>query len=386
MAQEGDFMEHQDFSSFVRMHGDIIIFGYGDVGKALWARLHDAGVTAVFVDNSTAKQGSDAQGRCVLSLAEAQRKYPQAGYLVASVWHGQQIEEQLLAAGIASTDIERKLPREIVEREEARALHVHTTPRKRLYFETNITKHCNLNCKGCDHFAPVAEPEFLVPEEYTQDVNRLSELFHGDAERIVILGGEPLLHPEIVRFLEPTRRAFPQAPIWIATNGTLVERMPETFWEACRDNRIGILATHYPISIDYDALGKFVRAKSVDYQFVGSSEAGRTLWKFPLDLTGTQNPQESFDACRNANTCLTLEHGRLYTCSIAPNVSVFNRAFGQQLQLTEEDGIDIYKAENGQEILEAMARPMPFCRYCDVRRREYDHPWEVSKRSMEEWT
>jgi len=380
-------MEQAAFGKFIRTHSKIIVFGYADVGRMVGTKIKDAcGKNVIFVDNSSQKHGVQSNGDEVLPLAEAMERFPNAGYVVASVWHGKQIREQLLSAGVPAENIEMELPQEILVQEEERALRVHTTPRKRLYFETNITKHCNLNCKGCDHFAPVAAPEYLAPEEYAKDVDRLGVLFHGDAERIVILGGEPLLHPEIERFLEPTRRAFPQVPVWIATNGTLVQRMKKTFWDACRTYRVGILVTHYPIALDYDALGDFVRHQGVEYQFVGSSESGRTLWKFPLDLTGSQDPKESFDACRNANTCLTLEHGRLYTCSIAPNVPVFNRAFGQHLALTDEDGIDIYQTQSGQEILEAMAQPMPFCRFCDVKRREYDHPWEVSGKVMEEWT
>lgn len=379
-------MKKGDCEDFVSSHVEILIFGFADVGKAVKKALEHTGKTVSFVDNSSLKQGEHDDGTKVLSLDEARKLYPHAGYIVASVWHAQQIADQLRASGVPEEDILTDLPAEIVRGEEARAVHAHMTPRKRLYFEVNITKHCNLNCKGCDHFAPVADPEFLATDEYVQDVNRLSELFHQDAERIVILGGEPLLHPDIISFLAPTRRAFPQAAIEIATNGTLIKRMSDDFWTACRENSICIIATRYPVAVDYDELERYVKEKGVDYHYVGSSESGRTLWKFPLDLTGSQDAEQSFAECRNANTCLTLEHGRLYTCSVAPNIAVFNRAFKQNIHLTDADGIDIYKAQSAQEVLAAMSKPMPFCRYCDVKHREYDHPWEVSEKSMREWT
>lgn len=76
----------------------------------------------------------------------------------------------------------------------------------------------------------------------------------------------------------------------------------------------------------------------------------------------------------------------LRICSIAPNIKAFNEYLNLHLDLTEDDGIDIYSAKSGDEVLEAMARPMPFCRYCDVKNRTYDHPWQTSKKDIKEWT
>ena len=39
-----------------------------------------------------------------------------------------------------------------------------------------LVEHCNLNCWGCDHCAPLAEKNFLDIAEFEKDINRIAEL------------------------------------------------------------------------------------------------------------------------------------------------------------------------------------------------------------------
>ena len=325
-------------------------------------------------------------GNSVLSVPEAVAQYPDAMFYTASLYHYEQMKAQLISLGVAESQIITDLPEEIVQAEKEAERRRRIGKRENLRFEVNINKHCNLNCKGCDHFAPLSSEDCMDLETYERDMRRMAELFHGEAWQVQLLGGEPLLNPNLMSYAQIARECFPHAEIWIDTNGTLLKRQLEDFWDACKKYRLGIMPTKYPVAVDYDELQRMAEVHGVPYQYLGSSESGRTLWHFPLDLTGSQDMRDSFLNCRNANQCLTLENGRLYTCSIAPNIKAFNDYFGKHLDLTEEDGIDIYNAKSGDEVLEVMARPMPFCRYCDVKHRTYDHPWEVSKKDIKEWT
>ena len=83
------------------------------------------------------------------------------------------------------------------------------------YLELHLTDHCNLNCKGCGHFSPLASPHYADFQQYEEDLRRLRQLFR-NIRRIRLMGGEPLLRPEVLRkgmeiFKENT----------ITTNGTL---------------------------------------------------------------------------------------------------------------------------------------------------------------------
>ena len=365
----------------------IIIFGYSDIGKRLYDYLidFDANIEIKFCDNSTKKQ---EENQNVVSVSEAVRDSNEdTVYYIASIYHDKQMKEQLLSLGVLDKQIMCELPKEIVDFIHEKEYNQRLTPLKRLRFETAIVRHCNLKCKGCDHFSPVAEKRFMSTEVYEKDVKRLSELFHHDAEYITLLGGEPLLHPDIVKFIVISRMYFPDTMLQIATNGLLLKNMSEAFWEACRKYKVEIMVTKYPINLDYLELGKFVEAQNVKYKYLGSSEGGRTLWHFPLDLDGKQKPMDSFTRCRNANSCHTLDNGRLYTCSIAPNIDDFNKYFDKNIQLMDADGVDIHaEGMSGEYILKRLAAPMPFCRYCDVDHRTYDHDWEQSTMNIKEWT
>lgn len=89
-----------------------------------------------------------------------------------------------------------------------RALMSRITPRPSLFFDIEVTEHCNLNCKSCGSFAPLADEEYIDIDELDRDLRRLSELSDGEVHHINILGGEPLLHPEIARIVEMVRHYF----------------------------------------------------------------------------------------------------------------------------------------------------------------------------------
>lgn len=72
---------------------------------------------------------------------------------------------------------------------------VKLTPRTELRFEVHLAEHCNLNCKGCDNFSPLAREEYLDIEEYESDCKRLSVLFDGKVERLQLLGENPYCIP-----------------------------------------------------------------------------------------------------------------------------------------------------------------------------------------------
>lgn len=261
------------------------------------------------------------------------------------------------------------------------------TPQPKLnYLILNILDHCNLRCRGCDHFACIAEERFVSVEGIKEDVVRMSELLHGAVTHISVMGGEPLLHPDLQEILTATRAAFPNTDIVVHTNGLLLLKMGEDFWKCCREKNIGIINTKYPINLDYGEIQKKAAEYSVRFEFRGNTgTVEKTSFKNPLDLTGQQNPTLSFWECYHANKCVFLEDGKLYTCTIAPTVWIFNKKFGTHLELETGDYLDIYKAQSADEVYRFLATPKPFCRYCAVSKRTKGYPWGRSKQEMSEW-
>ena len=254
-------------------------------------------------------------------------------------------------------------------------------------FVVDITHHCNLNCKGCDHFSPLAEPAFYDLEQYKKDIACLSKLTSGNIDRVGIMGGEPLLNPDVLEYLKTTRQYFPETKIRLVTNGILLSKQSEEFWLTLKELNIFIEYTKYDLKLDYDYIDSVIKKYGVPIDVYGYDQnIVKTSYKIPLDLKGNQDPILNFFKCSHANECITLKNGRIYTCTVAPNIEHFNKHFGYNIPLTERDGIDIYKAKSVEEILEFISKPIPFCKYCNVNGRTFGHKWEISKKDVNEWT
>ena len=259
-------------------------------------------------------------------------------------------------------------------------------PKTMLSFEVALAEHCNLNCVGCSHFSPLAPPSFVDLEEFTRDFTQMAHMFGDRTQQVKLLGGEPLLNRDINKYLLVARECFPQSEIMIITNGLLLPQMDASFWKVCKENQIVIAPTRYPVNFDYDEAEKLVKEHDVQYRCFADREATKVFGKYPLDLQGLQDCEGNYRMCFVANSCIYLQHGRLYTCPIAPTAHYMNEVFGTQMLESPDDSIDIYQAKSAQEILEFLAKPIPFCRYC---RRDIvidDIPWSHSKRELSEWT
>lgn len=272
---------------------------------------------------------------------------------------------------------------ERIEKAERRAYK--KLPLTELRFEFHLVEHCNLNCKGCNHFSPIAEPAFLSLGFLERDMKKLSELFDAKAEDIRLLGGEPLLHPELIDCMRITRSYWPTARIRLITNGVLLMNMDESFWDACREYGICIAPTKYPIPVDYDAAEARAREKGVAYEYFNDTSEEKSLYRLPVSLTGGNDPRKSFFCCGQANYSVFLRDGKLYPCCLIPTIHHFNKRFHADLEVTESDCIDIYSGASAEEILEFLSNPRPFCKYCDPDHKIYGMKWERSKGEIEEW-
>ena len=251
----------------------------------------------------------------------------------------------------------------------------------------HLADHCNLNCRGCDNFSPLAPNVFADIKVVESDLQRISKLCENRVGEIQLLGGEPLLHQNIVDFLVLARKYFPQTPIKLVSNGVLLSQQNDNFWENCRQNDIEIVVTKYPININYEAIHHFAISKNVKFNFYGSTkDVMKSMQCMPLDISGKQNIKDSFLRCSAANRCIALDNGKIYTCTTIPYVKYFNQTFNQNLEVTENDYLDIYKAESFDEIMTFLCQPPPFCRYCNQKGMIWDTGFGVSRKSIEEWT
>lgn len=254
------------------------------------------------------------------------------------------------------------------------------------HFEFHIVEHCNLKCAGCTHFSPLAKEEYLDPFEFEKDINRLSELTGGNARFINLLGGEPLLHPQICDFLKMARMAFPNTLVRVVTNGIKLLDMPQEFWDCCKDNSIVIGITQYPIKINYQKIIRDIQIKGIEYEsFSGEGYPRDEMWRLALDESASNRPIENFIRCPRANACIFVSHGKVFNCATMANINHYNMCFGTKYELCDDDYVDIYNIKNVQEMFEKLCNPKPFCRFCNIEKRRYGVRWSPTQMLQTEW-
>jgi MoaA/NifB/PqqE/SkfB family radical SAM enzyme len=243
-----------------------------------------------------------------------------------------------------------------------------------------ITGKCNLNCKSCNAFAPLADNYLLTTESFENDCKRLSEIGEKQIPEIHILGGEPLIHPNLLELLGIARKYFPNATLKIVTNGVLLSKQSTSFWEYLQKQNIGIVISNYPIKIDINNIYKKVEEYNISLRYY----KGVLPWyKMKLDLDGKQNIVKNYKKCQAALQCVELQDGKIAICQLIQKIRYFNNYFNTSLKVEDADTIDVYKVKDMKEILKFLSIPAPFCKYCTLQ----DMPtnWEISKKVISEW-
>lgn len=259
-------------------------------------------------------------------------------------------------------------------------------PKATLRFEIHLAEHCNLNCRGCDNFSSIAEPTLLDLDILERDMKRLSELCGGVAKHIHLLGGEPLLHPDIQRAMRISRAYFPTAEIDVYTNGILLNQQTEDFWNTCKEQKVNIMVTKYPVNIDYETAERKAMDKGINFTYCNGREDVKKMFRMTMDTEGLQDELDSFLKCHRANQCITLKSGKMYTCTVIPNIEHYNKRFNENLVVTPRDYVDIYEVDSFEQMMEKLAKPTSFCRYCAIDADTNQYDWAKSKKEKSEWT
>lgn len=246
--------------------------------------------------------------------------------------------------------------------------------------EFHLVDHCNLNCAHCDHFTPLAKEYFADIEDIVNDFKKLKKIFD-NIGKIYIVGGEPLLHPDLLKIFNPLRTLYPKSEIIIITNGILLDKQKDEFWEKLKEYDIALSMTHYPLNIDY--LGYIEKCKKLGIKAYYFSLNRDKMQKMDLDIKGSRNKKRAFLKCTRKK-CHFLRDGKLYVCTPAPNIRFLNEYFNLNFKLDKTDYIDLEKIKSASKINKLFKRPIEFCKYCNDEDLSYDK-YRISKKELSEW-
>lgn len=252
-----------------------------------------------------------------------------------------------------------------------------------LHIEFNLTDHCNLNCKGCSHYSPLAPAEFEPLKSLENSMKHISSAKNArKIKGVYLIGGETLLYPHLKEAIKMAAKYFPWCKISIFTNGLLIPKMDEEFWRLCRETGCVIAVTRYPVKFDYDKVEAICRENGVKVEVFGDRSLADSFFKLPLDPEKRQNGRISHFKCFSFG-CITVDNGKIFPCSQAACIRHLNNRFGTDFRWEEGDFIPVEELRDARRLLTLRGRPVPFCNYC---RKPETTKYGPSKRTVSEWT
>lgn len=195
----------------------------------------------------------------------------------------------------------------------------HSTARVLLdHLEINVVYACNLKCEYCTHLGSVMKGH--VPLE--ELVRGYETWNHKIAPALIrVMGGEPLLHPQIELVLYATSRCWPGSKIVLITNGILLHQAQPEFWDAVKETHCIVQVSHH---FNHDAYNRkteeaitILQAKGIPYCHVLSYHSWSKSYR--IGNTGAPRPFKSDPAaawtlCDVKHSCTTLLDNHLYRC------------------------------------------------------------------------
>ncbi|MCM1337179.1 MAG: radical SAM protein [Candidatus Amulumruptor caecigallinarius] len=254
--------------------------------------------------------------------------------------------------------------------------------RQPLKIEFVVAEHCNLNCKGCTHYSPLAPSDMPSLESVEGDMSRIAKVCGSELAKVGLVGGETLLYPLLPEAMRLLAKYFPDAERVIYTNGLMLPRMDAAFWAAVRESAVVIELTRYPVKFDYDAVIRLCESKGVKVRVYGDRGRHGTFFKFGLDPTGKQDASLSHFRCFNRG-CLTVTEGKLFGCATSAFIGRLNAVSQEQFNLTEKDYISLDGLTDVKQVKRFINHAVPFCRYCVTPHKVV--PYGPSRRDPSEW-
>jgi organic radical activating enzyme len=179
--------------------------------------------------------------------------------------------------------------------------------------EVNAVWHCNISCQSCSHGSPeMPRDRFADPAKVARDLRALSAWMR--VEHVRVLGGEPLLHPDIEGLLAAIRTADISDTIRVVTNGLPLDRQTPQFWQAVDELHISV----YPNTARrIDTYRELIAQRAAQ---AGTRVTYKFFDHFRLSFRPRDDDEELtqliYATCQIGNQwrCLTLEDGTLYRC------------------------------------------------------------------------
>lgn len=241
------------------------------------------------------------------------------------------------------------------------------------HLEIEIVKQCNLNCRYCDHFSPWRDG--IVP------IKQIEDWFTQWSKRVFfptiqLMGGEPLLHPDLFSILLCARKYWEKSDIILVTNGLLLPEMPKDFFYLVKDIQGKIIVSHHYNTAYYNRLITDIQLilshYSIPYKIRESYKAWFKMYEISSEEKPIVNTKPIQDLPHDQKRCLSSKCSMLDESGISycTNVCIGNDLIRQRIIKPIERFITYHPLtldDTPERILEHLsAASIPQCCYCSM--------------------
>lgn len=230
--------------------------------------------------------------------------------------------------------------------------------------EYSLVDHCNLRCAGCDHSSPHLPKRFADLNAFAADLEALSQHLHVRTLRLV--GGEPLLHPELERFASVARETQIADQLMLWTNGLLLHKVSTCLLESFDIIHVSV----YPgvtVQADLPSLARTLEVKGTRLTI-----APVTRFQHQVLNDRVEDPRivrRTYLRCKEAHSlsCHTVSNGRYYKCAKSALLEPRLASTGINVVNRPYDGIALHDNPNLASDLRRYllsTEPLVACSWC----------------------
>lgn len=225
-------------------------------------------------------------------------------------------------------------------------------------------KHCNLKCLGCAQSSPYLNKKFADIDLFKESLNVIKKYIK--PEKLKILGGEPLLHPDINDILQISQNSKIFKSVYIVTNGLYLLEMDSEFWCNVDVIRISLYQANKKF---FEKNITFIEEKCNRYNVELQIRKMTTFNHIVLssENTNEEEVKKIFDKCIYKHYTHTISEGYFYRCSPSVNLDEYLNKFDIYNYLIKNDRLEIRDNKNFGEDLKNFLfaeQPINSCKYC----------------------
>lgn len=252
------------------------------------------------------------------------------------------------------------------------------------FVETMATQVCNLSCLGCTNYSDLKHTGYVPWTEMQSQIKEWLEIL--EFLDFGIIGGEPLINPEIEQWITGVRELMPTSQIRFTTNGLLLKKYPNllnllNYIGNCvfkitvhksdpylEDFLKDTLSSGWEPVMEF-GINRWRNKHGVKFQINRPTEFIKTYKNNFNDMEPHRSdPTTAFNNCIQ-QTCPLLYNRKIYKCStsglLLDTLNKLNRPNWNAWEPLIEKGISVDSST--QEILEFInnfGKPHPRCCQC----------------------